>query len=114
MTLFELIYARTKRSDRGWTNGVMEFGNSSGGYSPSLPYKHEHSSPRTFLLRRSPRWNHGSRAQYSLWHPAAGGERTGGPVGGVSRCHTVSAPTFCPGARGRKTVPLHPTVLFKS
>jgi len=76
--------------------------------------ENEHSSPRTFLLRRSPRGNHGGGAQYPLRHPAARGERTGGAVGRVSWCHAVSAPAICPHTRGRKIVPVHPTLLFKS
>src|SRR5437870_5701431 len=74
----------------------------------------ERSSPRTFLLRRSPWRNHGGGAQYSLWHSAARGERPGGPVGGIPWCHTVSAPAICPHTRGPKTLPVHSTVLFKS
>src|SRR6266446_4015271 len=87
---------------------------SSDSIRPRFIFENECSPPRTFLLRRSPRGNHGGGAQYSLWHPAARGERTGGAVGGVSWCHAVSAPAICPHTRGRKTVPVHSTVLFKS
>src|SRR5439155_15967 len=55
----------------------------------------EHSPSRTLLLRCSPWRNHRGRAQHSLRHPTAGGQRPGRSVGGVSgrdALHTLALP----------------------
>src|SRR5712692_8797644 len=75
---------------------------------------YEHSSPRTFLLRRPVRGDQRGGPQHPLRPPAAGHERPDYPVGGVTRGDAVPAAALRADPAGRGALPVYQAVLRQS